>query len=190
MKQILGLSALVLSFGLVSPAGAQESQPQTIGYDDLTSDDAVSAQELFEPEITEATSSVEVSLHGQPGLTDLDQWAAEGVRTVVNALTPRETSAMAFNLQEEVEARGMVYVHVPVSGRTSGRDTTDALTMAMNAIEGPVALHCRSGHRASHLYAAHLISTGQIDRNDYQSVAPERQFDEDLLSRLLGEDAE
>lgn len=182
MKFITFVSALLISLALIAPAHAQ----QTLTFDDLISDEAQETADLSVQD--PMVSTVEVELYGQPDLAQLDQWASDGVRTVINALTPRETAAMDFNLAEEVEARGMTYVHIPVSGSASGVETTQALSDALAYVEGPVALHCRSGHRAAHLYAASLIREGAISRDAYQSVDPGRAFDEDLLSRLLGED--
>ena len=190
MNRLTLIPVLLGAVSLSGAAIAQDSEVSEIGVDDLISEDGINTQNLFEPEITQAEATQEVSLHGAPDLIDLDNWAADGAKTVINTLTPRETAGLAFNLQEEVEARGMAYVHVPVSSRTSGTETTDALTQALAYVEGPIALHCRSGHRVAHLYAAHLIRTGELDRSQFQSVDPTRQFDEDLLSRLLGEDTE
>ncbi len=95
----------------------------------------------------------------QPGLDDLDAWAAAGARVVVNSRTPEETAGLPFDLAAEVEARGMQYVEMPIGGAHGANPAhTTALASLLENADGPVVMHCRSGTRSAHLYSAHLMS--------------------------------
>jgi uncharacterized protein (TIGR01244 family) len=102
----------------------------------------------------------DVWIASQPSEADLDAWAAAGAGTVVNSRTPEETAGLPFDLRVAVESRGMQYVEMPIGGR-SGADPahTVALAALLDGAEGPVVMHCRSGTRSAHLYAAHLQSS-------------------------------
>jgi uncharacterized protein (TIGR01244 family) len=98
-------------------------------------------------------------LASQPSLGDLDAWAAEGAILVVNSRTVEETAGLPFNLREAVESRGMRYAELPIGG---AHGASPALTGQLDALlaetDGPVVMHCRSGTRSAHLYAAYLMS--------------------------------
>jgi len=100
-----------------------------------------------------------VAIAAQPDLSALDAWAAAGVKLVVNSRTPEETAALPFDMRSSVEGRGMAYVELPIGG-AHGADPalTTELSRLLDETAGDVVLHCRSGHRSAHLYAAHLVS--------------------------------
>lgn len=111
-----------------------------------------------------ATDSI-VTRHGdvwlasQPSEADLDAWAAAGATLVINSRTPEETAGLPFALQSEVEARGMRYVELPIGGASGASPAlTTQLAGLLESNEGPVVMHCRSGTRSAHLYAAYLVS--------------------------------
>jgi uncharacterized protein (TIGR01244 family) len=96
-----------------------------------------------------------VWLASQPDEGDLDAWAADGAKTVINSRSPEETASLPFDLRQAVESRGMRYVEMPIGG-TSGADHhhTQALAALLENADGPIVMHCRSGTRSAHLYAA------------------------------------
>jgi uncharacterized protein (TIGR01244 family) len=100
-----------------------------------------------------------VWIASQPDEADLDAWAASGAKVVINSRTPQETADLPFDLRQAVESRGMRYVEMPIGG-SSGADYrhTQALAELLEDVDGPVVMHCRSGTRSSHIYAAHLMS--------------------------------
>jgi len=125
----------------------------------------VSLLSLFGVAMSEPTSDSIVSRHGevwlasQPSEADLDAWAAAGAVLVVNSRTPEETAALPFDMRAAVESRGMRYAELPIGGASGASPAlTGELTDLLAASEGPVVMHCRSGTRSAHLYAAYLIN--------------------------------
>ncbi len=87
---------------------------------------------------------------GQPTVEGLQQASELGFRTVINLRTPGESPIG----QEAVEAAGMSYVSIPVSGASGlTRENAQALAEALNQAEGPVLVHCGSGNRVGALFA-------------------------------------
>ena len=127
-----------------------------------------------------------VDLAGVPNEADLDRWSAQGATRVVTLLTEAEMEAMDYDLADAVAARGMIHSIVP-TGREAGTLTADQLAAVLGDAGGPVVIHCRSGVRASHLYAASQIRQGALDPQNYRSAAPDRdQWREELVERYSG----
>lgn len=104
-----------------------------------------------------------VIIAGQPkskaGLEDLK---LQGVSLVVNLRTPREMAAEDHPLPNEqkiVESLGMQYANLPSGGSSHpySPETVTQLFELIDATDGRVLLHCRSGRRASHLWVAYLV---------------------------------
>jgi len=93
---------------------------------------------------------------GQPTREQLDQAAARGLKTVINLRTAGESDIG----REDVEARGMKYVALPIIG-TEGltAENAAALDAALASAEQPVMVHCGSGNRVGALFAlrAHYV---------------------------------
>ncbi|WP_291844948.1 sulfur transferase domain-containing protein [Maricaulis sp.] len=112
-----------------------------------------------------------VWLASQPNEADLDAWAADGARIVINSRTHEETASLPFDMAAAVAARGMHYVEMPIGGsHGAGPALTRALGEILQADDGPVVMHCRSGTRSAHLYAAHLIATGQAGDDPFETM--------------------
>ncbi len=112
-----------------------------------------------------------VILAEQPGLEDLDAWAAAGVQAVVNSRTPEETAGLDFDMRAEVESRGMRYVELPIGGAYGANpEHTLALTQLLEELDGDIAMHCRSGTRSAHLYSAHLMSQDPSIENPFDVI--------------------
>ncbi|WP_417496396.1 beta-lactamase hydrolase domain-containing protein [Maricaulis sp.] len=125
----------------------------------------VSFLSLFGVAMSEPNSDSIVSRHGdvwlasQPSEADLDAWAAAGVGLVVNSRTPEETASLPFDMRAAAESRGMRYAELPIGGASGASPAlTGELARLLAASEGPVVLHCRSGTRSAHLYAAYLVT--------------------------------
>ena len=124
-------------------------------------------------------------LAGQPDRDRIEAWRAQGVDKIITLQTPEELSAMDFDLADAVAGQGEIHAHVPTTGQ-SGPITADKLAAVLADSSGDVVIHCRSGNRARHLYAAALIRSGQLDPENYRSVSPDENWDEDLLERFSG----
>jgi len=101
---------------------------------------------------------------GQPTEKALRDLKARGVTTVVNLRTPEEMKrAVKFDEPALVARLGMKYVYLPVRGTPEfpyAPSTVTKFAEALNAADGKVLLHCTIGWRASHLWAAYLITRG------------------------------
>jgi uncharacterized protein (TIGR01244 family) len=106
----------------------------------------------------------DVFVSGQPTERGLRELKAQGVTTVVNLRTPEEmTRNVPFDEPALVKELGMRYVYLPVRGTPEypySPATLTAFAEAVNSAEGKVLLHCTIAWRASHLWAAYLISRG------------------------------
>lgn len=95
--------------------------------------------------------SGEVAGSGQPTLEQFDELAARGYGTVVNLRTPGEIDEDAE--RAAVEAAGMRYLSIPVSGSTMELTDAAALREALgSANSAPVLVHCGSGGRVAVLW--------------------------------------
>jgi uncharacterized protein (TIGR01244 family) len=109
----------------------------------------------------------DVLIAAQPTPEDLDAWAAQGVTTVVNLRSQAETAALSFDPAAEAAARGLRYSAIPMGGADGvSPDIVDQLAEILRDAEGPVVLHCRTGSRAAHAYAAYLQSEGKAGAAD------------------------
>lgn len=128
-----------------------------------------------------------VFIAGQPDGADFDAWAAAGVTTVVNLRSRAEIARRAEDPAGAAAARGLAYRAIPM-GRNDGYDPAQraALTALLAAADGPVVLYCRSGRRAAHLYAAHLVVQGELDRDAVSALGWPSRLDGARLDALIG----
>ena len=131
-------------------------------------------------------SSVEVvDLAGEPDRAQIEAWRAQGVDKVITLQTDEELSDYAFDLADAVAGQGVIHARVPTTGR-SGAMTADQLAAVLADTSGDVVIHCRSGNRARHLYAAALIRSGELDPENFRSLDPDGEWNEELLERFSG----
>ncbi len=128
----------------------------------------------------------DVRFEARPGAGDARNWAREGNTAVINLLTAPEIDALDFDYAGTVMQNGMVYANVPV-GRMTGSDAADTVARILSELEGPFAINCGSSVRASHVYAAAQIRAGRITRDELDRIDPGREWNQELLSRYLGE---
>lgn len=138
------------------------------------------------PAFAQAPAMSEVRLEARPDHQSASTWSADGGTMVINLLTEPENEALGFDYAQTVMASGMIYANVPV-GRMTGSEAADAVARIMAEADGPVVINCGSSVRASHVYAASLIRAGTITRDQLHLIDPDREWNQDYLSRLLGE---
>lgn len=92
----------------------------------------------------------EVSVGGQPDRDDLDQFAKQGFKSVVNfRAEEEEVGQLEPDAEEAVcKAAGMAYLHVPVSMDSMGPEVVDRFRAEYEKLPKPVFAHCKSGKRA------------------------------------------
>jgi uncharacterized protein (TIGR01244 family) len=115
---------------------------------------------MFQAAIAQVGEDVFVG--GQPTERGLREMRAKGVTTVVNLRTPEEMQhAVKFDEPALVSQLGMKYVYLPVRGNEEfpySPMTVGKFARAVQDADGKILLHCTIGWRASHLWAAYLIS--------------------------------
>ena len=108
-----------------------------------------------------------VYIAGQPSETALEEMKAEGVRTVINLRTEAEMAnrdLVPFDEAEKLSALEVDYVQIPQGPEeTYTPAAVDAFAAAMAEADGKVLVHCGSGVRASHMWAAYLVREKGMD---------------------------
>jgi uncharacterized protein (TIGR01244 family) len=102
-----------------------------------------------------------------PLAADLEALGAKGVRRVINLRTPEEMATLGFDEAALAQSKGMAYTLLPIAGNAGFTPAAlDAFSAAMANGEGDVLLHCASGTRAAHLYAAWLVREQGLSPED------------------------
>ena len=124
---------------------------------------------------------------GQPMPADYERQARAGTTTVVNLRTQPEIDRLDFDPREEVESRGMRYIHIPMGGEQGySTEQVDTFAQAIEGAKGPILVHCASGGRARHLWAAYLIEEDGIPLDEAMRRMEEVGGQPTLMERLLG----
>jgi uncharacterized protein (TIGR01244 family) len=132
-----------------------------------------------------------VFIGGQPNEKALEQLKALGVTTVVNLRTPAEMGnreQVPFDEAAEAAHLEMKYVEIPIGGSEYPYSLQDVerLEQVLETRHGPVLLHCRTGGRASYLWAAYLIRYGGLDLNAALARGRAIAIGPNPLEELLG----
>lgn len=85
--------------------------------------------------------------------------AQHGFKTIIDLRTEAEGT---HEEKVAVEAAGMRYVNIPVTGAGINDEQLAAFTKAIEATETPVLVHCASGNRAGALWATYRMSKGIV----------------------------
>ena len=126
----------------------------------------------------------------QPAKNDFNEFAAEEVTVVINTRTQAEMEQLGFNETDELKKFDIGYGLVEVGkGHDYSPSKLEAFNELMTAHAGKkMVLHCRSGHRASQLYAARLRKyqhkTEKEAKQDIPSVESELPY---ALKVLMGQ---
>lgn len=151
-----------------------------------TSEPAVSPEEA-QAEPIEVHQWDRWRIAGQPAPDDYERQARAGTALVVNLRTQPELDRLDFDPRAEVEARGMRYAWIPMGG-DEGYDTEQvaAFTRAVEGVDGPIMIHCASGGRARHLWAAYLVEQESIPLDEAMLRMEEVGGQPTLMERFLG----
>ena len=126
-----------------------------------------------------------VWIASQPSEADLDGWAEAGAKIVINSRSNQETQSLPFDLEAAVTSRGMRYIEMPIGG-PHGADPahTTALIEILANSDGPVVMHCRSGTRSSHIYAAYLMTMNSDETTPFDTMGWPGGRDMNMVSAL------
>jgi len=95
---------------------------------------------------------------GQPSAEEIASWGEEGVKLIVNSRTPEETAKIGFDEAAACAEAGIRYEELPIGGPYGANpEHTLRLATLIEETDGTIVMHCRSGTRSAHLYAAYLL---------------------------------
>lgn len=184
----------LLSAGLLSACmGGAASAPPTVA---ATSTNA-SPPAPIAPLVERALRDGRVLLSAQPTADDLASLKAAGVDRVINLRAESEMASLGFDEPALLAANGVAYSGLPIAGNDAYTTAVlDEFTELMADPKQTVLLHCGSGARAGHLYAAWLVREQGLSPDEaMRRVAPlglwplpmERLLDRPLRLNEAGE---
>ncbi len=108
---------------------------------------------------------------GQPSDAQLDELKTLGVAHVINLALHSHEQALPDEAAS-VEARGMIYTHIPVAFDKPTEDDFDAFCAAMAAGDTPVHVHCIMNWRVTaFLYRYQRDALGLDERRAHEMMA-------------------
>ena len=113
-------------------------------------------------QIKEVTPGYSVS--DQVHISDLDAVAAQGIKTIINNRPDNEAKGQpdSADIAAAVEALGLRYFHIPVSGPVS-KDTFEAFQRAYTRAHEPILAFCMTGTRSTMMWALAEVKTRDVD---------------------------
>ncbi len=164
MTRIPRLVALLVALTAVSiPASAQRmTGAHPAGA--IPSPELMDTTGLFNSRFAKVGDDLFIA--GQPTERGLREAKARGVTTIVNLRTPPEMARVGFDEAALAAQLGMTYVYLPVRGDSAmpyAPATVARFASTMEHANGKVLLHCTVAWRASHLWAAYLITDRGVD---------------------------
>lgn len=126
----------------------------------------------------------------QPSVNDINEFAAEEITVVINTRTQAEMEQLDFTESDELKKLDIAYGLVEIGqGHDYSPDKLAAFNELMTAHGGEkMVLHCRSGHRASQLYAAWLVKyQGKSEKEALQAIQSDESELSDSMKALLGQ---
>lgn len=134
----------------------------------------------------------EVYIGPQPDAEALSHLNTQGVRTVISFRTPGEMNDLPFDQQQVLRSEGIQYHLIPTGGEQTpiGPDQVRQLDQLMNAQQGPVLMHCRSGYRAAVVLAAWLHQSHDLPLEDVIDAIADPRVTVDAVRPLLAGQSE
>lgn len=105
-------------------------------------------------------NSGNIYIGGQPQFNDFELLKQQGFTRVINMRTPGEMKGLKFYEDYLLKKADIDYNFIPIGGEDNpySPEKLAEFAAAMESVgDGKVLLHCRSGHRASELWAAYLV---------------------------------
>jgi sulfide:quinone oxidoreductase len=96
-----------------------------------------------------------LSVSAQPGIDDIEQLAKQGFRTIISTRPRCETEDQPDThvLKKKAESLGMTWHEIPVEPGKYASTDIDAFAKALQSSPAPILGYCRTGKRATHLWA-------------------------------------
>lgn len=110
---------------------------------------------------------------------ELEQVKAKGFKTVICNCKPGESAEFPDEVAYRLKAAdiGLQWVHIPVMPGDYSQADVAAFAEAMQQLPRPILAFCRTGKRATHLWAYAKRHTEQCDLAELFSAAKAAGFD-------------
>jgi uncharacterized protein (TIGR01244 family) len=131
-----------------------------------------------------------VLIGGQPSAQALERLSSGRISTVINFRSRAEIDSLKFDQPALLKDAGVAYHQIGVGGG-DGSYTPEKLEQFNELMEAAgkdqILLHCRSGHRASQIYAAWLVKYRGLSPDEaLNRVAPSGWWPMPM-ERMLGQ---
>ena len=127
------------------------------------------------------TQSLEkgVAITSQLTVEELEQVKAQGFKTVICNCKPGESAEFSGEDAYRFKAAelGLHWVHIPVTPGEYSQADVAAFAQALQQLPRPILAFCRSGKRATHLWAYAKRHTEKCDLAELFSAAKAAGFD-------------
>ncbi|MCB1603763.1 MAG: sulfur transferase domain-containing protein [Gammaproteobacteria bacterium] len=112
-----------------------------------------------------------IFIGAQPDYIDFADIKEFGITKVINNRTLGEMKELNFYEDYLLKKAGIEYVFIPIGdeGNEYSPEKLKEFAQAIDSADGKVLLHCRSGHRASQMWAAYLVQ--------YQGKTPDEALE-------------
>ena len=130
-----------------------------------------------------------VFIGGQPSKSDFELLQKEGFSLVINTRTPAEMEALDFHEDYLLKKAEINYEFIPIGGDEHAYtpEKLKEFAMAMESAKGgKILLHCRSGHRASQLWAAYLVKYQEMKPDEALELVADMKWWPMPMEKLLG----
>lgn len=104
-----------------------------------------------------------IAVSPQLSLGDVQRAALKGFRAIISNRPDCEEAGQltAEAIRAEAERHGLAFAHIPIEPGKASDAAADAMGRALDTLPGPVLAFCRSGARATTLWAL-----GRADKQD------------------------
>lgn len=101
---------------------------------------------------------------GQPSEKGIAEYAAMGVKTVINLRAESELASRDFDEKSIAEEAGMQYIHIPMGRSLPEGEQLNKLVAALDLhTDAPVLLHCASSNRVGAVWSYYAGLRGGLD---------------------------
>ncbi|WP_337270234.1 bifunctional sulfur transferase/dioxygenase Blh [Oryzifoliimicrobium ureilyticus] len=123
--------------------------------------------------------SDKLSISPQPSVDDVRRLREKGYATLINNRPDAEEATQPGTVVESREAEhcGLTYVYVPVTLGTITEADVRAFQKALDASDGPVFAHCKSGTRSLSLFLIGEVLDGRMAADDVVEFGHAHGFD-------------
>jgi uncharacterized protein (TIGR01244 family) len=123
---------------------------------------------------------------GQPELEEFPPLAAQGFGAIINNRPDGEDGAPGSAAEEETaKAADLGYAHVPVAGLSFTEADVRRFGAAVEAAEGKVLAHCRSGMRSLMMHALSEALAGRMKASEIRAFGQKFGIDLSAAERWL-----